>query len=441
MRVNKRDISKWLVFLISLVIGCIGISLSTSIYSHLCIIVILVVLCVIISNFNFSHPLFWFSIFFFLYACAYMMIIMMYPNDALAKGYDRNSALLILISLGVTALCAGMGEHIYKYEELKNPEQYWFDLQILNILFTIFCLILFVCVAVLRLQGVTSKQIQWEQHNLFWVFAAYSTRFLVFIVALLLFMGEEKRRTRNKIIIATVLIGVYSMSTGERDGLLRLIILLLLALSMLGLIRKSRLIIIGVAGFAMMILMNYLKYFFSTGVLNVDFLAKGNIWYAFLYSDFADCGSNLQTLLNHPELNGIKGFSVIVSDFLSAFLPSRLMNNIYGDITGWNVSEWYNDYFFRGSSWSRAFTIIGEGYLIGGTIGVIVVFVLLGLLIRWLYKNSGNSPYYAALYVYGAATIISSFRGDLSSVFQGLVRIPVILIFIMWVAKKIIKPS
>lgn len=436
MIVNRKDLTKYLTFFSVAILGYMFIYFTDNVFIHISIVVLHLIICIFFSKLNFSHPLFWFSVFFFLYSCAYNIIIIMYPNDALAKGYDSKSSLLILLSLNVVSLFTILKERLYTFNKFNKGGCYHMDLRAVSLLFVAFCASLLICVLILRLQGVTSKQEQWTQHNLFWVFAAYSTRFLAFLSALLLFIDKKKKRIKRKLIFCVMLTAFYSMSTGERDGLLRLIVILLLALSMLNRLKKSHLVIIGIGGVLLMILMNYLKYFFVTGTLNTDFLSKGNILYAFLYTDFADCGSNMQMLLNHPELKGTKGIDIIFTDFISAFLPSGIINVIYGDITNWNISEWYNNYFYRGSSWNRSFTIIGEGYVAGGIVGVIVVFTIIGLIIRILYKKSTSSPYYATSYVYAVATIISSFRGDMATIFQGIIRIPIAVIVLLWILKK-----
>lgn len=435
MEINKNVFLKWVTLFILMFLSIFAVDCTNSIVAHLIIIIAFAAVAIFMSNLNFSHPYFWFTAFFFLYNCAYMMILVIAPGDQLAKGYDKMSAILTIISLGVTLLCCGSEVQLFDYSEMQDYNRYKFDISLLDNVFYFFSFLLLLSSTILQLQGVTSKAEQWAAHNMFWIIATYCTRFIVFIIALYIFMGDDIEKNSKKIVIASVLIGVFSFMTGERDALLRLLIVLLLALSMVGKIKKRHLFILAPAGVGVMILMNYLKYFFSTGQLNKDFLSMGSILYAFLYSDFADCGSNLQMLLNHPELKGILGYTTIFKDLLSAVLSGGMMNSIFGEQIAWNVSEWYNDYFYRGSSWSRAFTMIGEGYVIGGIIGVCAIFVILGFVIRWMYKKSTNSPYYAAFYVYGASSIIAAFRSDFGSIFQALIRIPVFLLVCLWLVK------
>jgi len=437
MLINREDFKRYFYVFNAIIIAVLLVIISDNILFHLGVIITLVVMVVLATKLNFSHPYFWFSVFFFLYNCAYMMIIIIEPNDILANGYNKLSSILIILSLGITLLSIGTHTYLYDYKKLANPIKYNYDLSLIRHIFVFLLLILLLCIVVLQIQGVTSKSEQWANHNMFWVVATYCTRFITFIVALRLFMTGNKPGTKKMILVASIVIGAFSLMTGERDALLRLLIILILGLAMLGILRGKHLIFIVPLGIAVMIIMNYLKYFFSTGELNNSFLLNGNLLYAFLYSDFADSGSNLQVLLGHYGLDGSQGYSVIFKDVLSSLVPSSIMNSLFGIITNWNVSEWYNDYFYRGSTWNRAFTLIGEGYLIDGIIGVVVLFLLVGLLIKWMYKKSGSSPYYAAFYIYGAASIIASFRGDLASIFTGIIRIPVFIIIILWIIKQI----
>lgn len=436
MLIKKENFKRYFYVFSTLMLALLLIIVSNNILFHLGVIITLVVLVILVSKLNFSHPYFWFSVFFFLYNCAYMVIITIEPNDILANGYNKQSSILIVIGLGITLLSIGTRTHLYDYKKLAYPEKYNFDLSLIKYFFVILLLILLFCIVVLQIQGVTSKSEQWISHNIFWVVGTYCTRFITFIVSLRLFINIDKLGTKKMILVASLLIGVFSLMTGERDALLRLLIILILGLAMLNILRGKHLIIIAPLGMAVMIIMNYLKYFFSTGELNKSFLSNGNLLYAFLYSDFADSGSNLQVLLSQHGLEGSQGYSVIFKDVLSSVVPSNIMNSLFGGITNWNVSEWYNDYFYRGSTWNRAFTLIGEGYLIDGVIGVVVLFLLVGLLIKWMYKKSGSSPYYAALYIYGVASIVASFRGDIASILSGIIRIPVFFIIITWLIKE-----
>lgn len=438
MTVIYKDFKRYLFILFSFIGALIAILVSNAMIVHLLAILFLTAIAVFQSKFNFSHPYFWFSAFFFLYNCAYMIILIIAPFDSTAKGYNPECGLLIVIALGTALLVFDPHVNKYDYQALSNPESFKNDISILSFLMWTFLIIQIVATLLLYRQGVTEKSVQWKDRNMFWIIATYCTRFNAYIIAILIFMGDNLKRKKLVVICALVSTLFFSLLTGERDAILRLVIILILCLAMTGKIGFKQLIVLIPAGIAGMILLNYFKYFLRTGVLNRGTFVLSNTIYEFLYSDFVDCGSNLQVLTSHPELSGCKGVGVLITDLMSSFIPASIMNRLFGDVSEWNMSEWYNNYFYKGSTWSRAFTIVGEGYVISGVIGVIVVFVIVSLLIRFLYKNSCRNPYYAAFYIYSAVTIISSFRGDLATIYTYVVRTPVFLLILICLVKKFV---
>lgn len=438
MKIEIQDFRRYIIILLTVFTATMIILSSDSMIVHIAVLFILTVIAVLQSKFNFSHPYFWFSSFFFLYNCAYMIILIIAPQDSAAKGYNTECGFLIILALSVSLLL--FNPHIYEfdYKLLPNPEKYEYDIKILGSLMWLFLIIQIVTSFILFRQGVTIKSVQWKEHNMLWIIATYCTRFNAYILAILVFMGGNLKKKIIVIIGTLAMTLFFSLLTGERDAILRLVIIFILCLAMIGKIRFKQLLIIVPVGIAGMILLNYFKYYLRTGLLNRDTFTFSNTLYEFLYSDFVDCGSNLQVLTSHPELRGCKGLGIIFADLLSSFAPARIMNLIYGNVTAWNMSEWYNDYFYRGSTWSRAFTIVGEGYVIAGAFGVVIVFSLIGILVRFLYKRACKNPYFAAVYIYSAVTIISSFRGDMATIFSFIVRTPVFLSVIIWFLKKIL---
>lgn len=438
MLIEQRNLYRYIRIVIAVIVSIMIVANTNSMVIHLFVIMTISFMAVIESKFNFSHPYSWFSVFFFLYNCAYSIILIIAPWDSAAKGYDSLSSVLIVTALAVSLIVNNPGIKQYDYTSLPNPEFYNLDIQLLNGIMVGFTILQLVCIILLKGQGITSKSEQWMVHNMFWIVATYCTRFNTYILAILVFMGDNLKKRWKIITFSAILTLYFSLLTGERDAILRMVIVLIIALAMIGKIKFRQLIIIGPAGVASMIALNYFKYYLSTGSMNRDTFTLANTLYEFLYSDFVDCGSNLQTLIN-SDMAGCQGFSCIFKDILSSVFPSSIMNGLFGNTTNWNVSEWYNNYFYAGSTWNRAFTLVGEGYVMGGILGVIVLFLILGLLIRSLYKRSDRSPYFAAIYVYGAVAIISAFRGDASTIFSYIIRVPIFVTVILWAIKNVIR--
>ncbi len=437
MIVYKSDVKRWVAILSVTLLQIMIIELINGVLLHILLILAFVVLAVFMSKFDFSHPFFWFSAFHFLYACAYMIILVIAPGDSMAIGYNKTASVMIVLSLGVTLLCCSSVTAIKRecYIEMRDYRRYKGDIKLLKTIYYMLAILFVVCTLILKFQGVTSKAEQWEAHNMFWSVASYCTRFMVFINAIVLFLGDTRKNNIKLIIISFVLLCFFSLLTGERDAVLRLAIVVMFSLSMLGIIRLKHLLIMGPLFVLGMMLLNMFKYYFSTGSINDVSFERGQIIYSFLYTDFVTCGYNIHMLLGTPATKGILGYGTLIEEMILAVVPSGVLNSILGSGKVENASSWYNNYFFAGSSWSRDFSLIGEGYVIGGIVGVIVLFIIIGLLIRWMYRNSVKSPYAASFYAYGAGVIIAGFRGDAYSIFQSLFRIPILMLIMIWCLK------
>jgi len=207
---------------------------------------------------------------------------------------------------------------------------------------------------------------------------------------------------------------LFTLFTAERDGIFRFLLTIVCAMfATQRLSRKTLPIIFGI-GLMTVVAVSYLKYFFVDGSVRVGF-AGNSIIYNFLASDFTAAGQNMQVLLNNPWTKSYKNYLLILNDFLAPFA--------FGNIRTFNVSSWYNDVFYYGSSYSRAFTLVGEGYVIDGYLGVIVLFIIVGLLVRMMYRKSKKNKYWLTAYIYTISTVASSFRGALSGIVVDLVRI------------------
>ncbi len=83
------------------------------------------------------------------------------------------------------------------------------------------------------------------------------------------------------------------------------------------------------------------------------------------------------------------------------------------------------------------FTIIGEGYLNFGYIGVVLWAIMLGLLVKKLYFSSKRSLTWLVIYVISIPTFIYSSRADLSNITSPLIKQTIIPLAILYVVNKI----
>lgn len=132
-------------------------------------------------------------------------------------------------------------------------------------------------------------------------------------------------------------------------------------------------------------------------------------------------------------------YSVIALSVVLLLVCSKSFTNYkrIPKISFFNPSYWFNNYFFSGSSWNRAFTLVGEGYIIGGVTGIIILFFVIGLLIRMLMRFTSKGVWQYAIYIYGVISVISSFRSTLGDMLVGIIRVPLLSILMFYFVKKL----
>ena len=122
------------------------------------------------------------------------------------------------------------------------------------------------------------------------------------------------------------------------------------------------------------------KYYFLTGSASVT---NNNIIYAFLSGEFESATRNLQALINNSSSTlGVKGLGQIVRDVVAVFNSSIESS-----------TSWFNNTFYPTSKTQYGFTLVGEGYIIAGALGVVLVFAIIGIIIRIMYKKAYNNMY------------------------------------------------
>jgi len=390
-----------------------------------------VIAAIFIAKLDITHPILWFSCSFGLYSTGYSLIYIL--GYATISGYSKENILLPLIALSVVLLVVGVKKYdsrLYFESENYTLMSSNSNKQITEFILTILLFALIISVVVLFRTPFNHKNEMLAERNIFFIVGAYSTRLLTFYTCfyLLLFIDKDRKKTKLFILSSGVLIILFSLFTGERDAMFRFLIILVVSLFITKKIRKKMLMILIPIGMFGLIVGRYFKYYFVSGITNTSIEGQSFI-YNFLTSDFHAAGENLQILINNSWTKSLHGFSLIAVDFISPFFPGGFSVN---------VGNWFNNTFYPGS-YSRAFTLVGEGYVIGGTLGIITLFIILGFGIKLLYKKSAKNIYWLVVYIYSIPTIITAFRSTLGTVTIALTRIALLSIAIHYIARLLIR--
>ena len=135
--------------------------------------------------------------------------------------------------------------------------------------------------------------------------------------------------------------------------------------------------------------------------------------YDFLASDFTAAGRNFQYLLDRSWTKGALGLKTFWTELLNPLLVG---------ISKVNPDHWFNYEVHTGLYKGYAFTLVGTGYAIAGMIGIILVFITVGILIRIFYRKSKKSLMWLVSYIYLSSTVIFSFRQSLQTITGSMVE-------------------
>lgn len=407
--ISKKNLLYIFTILIISLLAIITILQTSNPIYHVISLWSLIFVAISISKFDLLHPYFWFSSFFGLYSSAYTIILI--QGFETNTGYSYENTLLSVIALTTVLIIIGpkkitnnkMDLNDSMSEEVSVNREV--DRRLIRIILFALLIVLVLSVLVVSQLGIQSKSEFVNNGYLSFRFATYSSRFLTFFCCLYIVVCAKNLKLGPIIFLSGLAVLFFSLYTAERDGIFRFLLVIVCALFATKRISRKVLPIVLGSAMLLVVLLSYLKYFFVNGNVRTGYNEHGVI-YNFLNSDFAAAGENMQVLLNNPWTNSFSGYSLIFTDLLSPF--------IFG-ANNFNVGTWFNDTFYYGKS-SRAFTLVGEGYVIGGYIGVIVLFLILGLLVKLMYKKSIENQYWLTAYIFTIATVASSFRGTLSSI-------------------------
>lgn len=413
MMLGKKDALYSLVILNTSLIAVIITLTTSSPTFHVGALWSLVLVAIIISKFDLLHPYFWFSTCFALYASAYAILTSL--GYRTYTGYTYENILLPILALATTLLVIGPKRNKstqLMFTEAKIQRQS-IDAKILKGMLILLCLILIIAVGQVSRLGIQKKAELVAGGYLSFRIAVYSIRFISLYCGLyILFCGKDGELGFIPT-LCTACALLFTFLTAERDGIFRFLLIWGCSLFAIGRVTRKGLPVFTALGVAVLLVVSYLKYYFVRGTLHTAFVGN-NILYNVLTSDFSAAGENMQVLINNTWTKAHMDYSQILNDLVAPFA--------FGPIRTFNLSTWFNDTFYYGS-YSRAFTLVGEGYVIGGYVGVMVLFILVGVIVKFMYRNSHRNEYWFIAYIYSIATVVSSFRGTLSGVLVDMFRV------------------
>lgn len=400
---------QYLILLLTFLISLLCILVSDNIDIHIASFLFFCIVQIAVVNFDLFHPYCWFTSFFALYSCGFPIIISL--GFSSRSYYTKEVMVYQLIALFVFLWVVGT-------RSLGNNKiqinQFNIDIGIFNkfIYYSLLIIIFITGIYVYR-SGFGGKGEIYEQGNLILnlffklplVFALLST------ITLITQYSKTKKVPMYTILFSGIALGTITIFSGERDFIFRYVLMTLLAFWFLRIIELKHFVIIGPLLAASIPLSVTYKYYFTQGTTAVRALSTQNFLYSLFYGEFESASCNLQIILNDSErTRGLVGVFQILKDIASAF---------YSGIQSTN--SLFNQYYYTFSkNVQYGFSLVGEGYLIGGVLGVILLFIIVGLITKYFYLYSTKNVFFLGGYIYYITVVIYSIRGDFSVITSAL---------------------
>lgn len=401
------------------------ISSPNNIVVHILAMIILCISAIWIADFDLIHPYFWYSITFTLYSVSYPIL---YAAGIKTEfGYSKEVIVLEWIALTVFLLIVspkknvrGKNESLYKSNTLNE--------HVINI---IWCLLV-VAALVIKKGGYGNKKEIYSSNNIFLNIAFYLAIIFTIMYMYELINNIVKFKKVNIKLIVKVgsAILFMTMFSGERDLLFRFLAVTVLVLYVFKKINNLHLIMMIPFVMCMLPLSHIYKYYFLTGTITSTKIFNFNtLLFDFLNGEFISASKNLQVLINNEfYTNALFQGKTILNDFIRIFMK-----------TNFTHGKWYNDTFFpHVKTTGYGFTIVGEGYVNFGYLGVILVFIILALFIRVLYRNYYKNMYSFCIYIYTIPLYMYAIRADLANIFSPLIKHLLLSMLIIYIMERII---
>lgn len=422
--VLERDIlKKYILIMFCFFIAEFLVMITNNMIYHIICMIFFSGICVIVSDFDLMHPYTWFSAFFCLYSIG-LPVLTCDGNTHLRAIYTKELIEIQLLAMFVILLVIGPKKIEYKILDKKNNT---LNLGLFNKILYIGLVMTLLGVAVyLSKSGLGGKASIYENGSSLLLILFRLPLFLTMLYSLLMICDWEKNEhvSLKTIIITGIPLFGITLFSGERDFVFRFLIITVIFLFYIGKLKRFHIFLLAPIGIAILILSDKYKYFLSSGLIHDSSESMISKLFA---GEFEAASTNLQIVISQKMSHSL-GLERYILDIASAF-TTKIQS----------ASSWFSDLFYAGRTVQYGFSIIGEGYVIGGVVGVIFISVIIGALIRFFYKRACKSVYWYATYLYFITVTIYAIRMDLGTILSAIVKQIGLVLFVVLIAEKLSK--
>ena len=304
-----------------------------------------------------------------------------------------------------------------------------FDLGLLNRIIYILLIVLVLLGGALVIKnGFSGKADVYETGGIFlkMIFRTPLILSMFYAISVITSFARNGKFPLSQMLITMSALLFITLFSGERDFIFRFVILNVFIMWFLKALKLKHLFILGPIAMIGIVLSSNYKYYFLTGNIS---RSNGGFLHSLIAGEFESASRNLQELINNASYTkGVKGFRQIAFD---------VMGSVYSGYE--STTSWFTNTFYPNSVTQYGFTLVGEGYVIAGVFGIIVLFLIVGLITKWFYMNASNSNYKLAAYMYFITVVIYSIRADLSTILAGIVKQIYLVLLILYIAENLSK--
>lgn len=425
----------------------IVIWMSSNVYIQAGCFILLYIICLLSIDFDISHPYVWFIPMFTLYTIGYPLMhqhgyYAILPNC----GYVKANANTVFIHW--CALCTFIITVSNKQVTYKKTYYYKMNRTLIKGITVMLIGILCIQFLTVLQSGFQTKReiLDGLSRNIFFRLGKIANQLLPIFAAL--FIADPTIRKKQKIVwISSITFISFSemVIVGERSAFIQILIVELLAYNIV--INKVNLKGAFIAAFfllALIIIGVSLKASFGKNQNFVHLLSEDPLWVKLFNAEFSSASINTTNILNHRNLwsygFGLKYLLLIFIPF--NFKPLSGILKLLGFEGLFAISDnslWYHDRILTGAKSGYGFSMVADGYMELGILGVIILYVILGLIIKKTYKKSADSMLGLVFYIVLVPIFIYSTRATLLYFTNYVIKyilLPVIMLSVFKVYKK-----
>lgn len=423
----KKMIISYLILFCYILISGIFLLISDSVILDIFALMILVFGAMSVVYFDIAHPYVWFSFVFMIYSISYPILYLYgvtYDVNTYTKSLMFSQWLALIVFFIVVSPSKVDYSNLVNFKGNLISNKFIYAITSIMIILTVF---------EFSTGGYTHKS---EIHSESLIAAIGFRAALIFLIVYainLSISALEKDKLDIKLSgIAFILMFLLVYFSGERDYILRFFVITFFIYYVL--IKKSKLslklVALGILALTSVPILAKYKYFGLTGEKTVSY---SNFLINLFTSEFQSASKNLQIILLDENSNGL--FNGVT--FVSAILRSLYLDKILG-IERTSSIVWYNQTYFEDGRAGQGFTLVGDGYVNFGYFGIITLFIIIGILLRFIYTRSNTGIYSFVFYIITIPIFMYAIRADLANILSPLIKQNLLTIFILRMILEII---